>query len=166
MKKNLKPVAHFSHVIEAQIAQNYLVNEGIDCCIDDQFIVEVNWLFSNLVGGVKLMVPEEDVARAEELLKNIDAQKEDESSGLECPSCRSTNTELATSNKKGIALLILFLSSIPLPFLTKEKWHCKSCGYSWSYRVGRNIGSYLIPIIFVVGLYAIISLICKALGIG
>jgi hypothetical protein len=43
--------------------------EGIRAYLQDEHTVTINPLFSNAIGGIKLMVHEAQVARAQELLK-------------------------------------------------------------------------------------------------
>jgi len=62
-------IATFSHPFEAHLAKGKLESEGIEAFIADENIVGINWLYSNLVGGVKLKVREEDRDRALKLLQ-------------------------------------------------------------------------------------------------
>jgi hypothetical protein len=159
MNNKLVTVAQFSHVVEAQMAQNFLKNNQIESVISDEHIVSVNWLFSNLVGGVKLKVAEEDFAAAEKILQNASASdyaELAEESGLKCPQCSSYTSKLVPSANKGWAMLVLCLIYIPLPFLVREQWQCQKCGNLWFYRSPRNLLQYLIPIIAVIGLIAIV----------
>ena len=50
--------------IDAHLLQNYLESEGIDSFIQDEHTVDINPLFSNAIGGVRLQVREEDVEKA------------------------------------------------------------------------------------------------------
>ncbi|MFH1778386.1 MAG: DUF2007 domain-containing protein [Candidatus Omnitrophota bacterium] len=69
MKEKLVTIAKFTHVVDAHLARTKLESEGVECCIRDEHIVQMNWLLSNLVGGVKLQVKETDVDKAKEILK-------------------------------------------------------------------------------------------------
>jgi len=69
MSRPLTIIATFSHPFEAHLAKGKLESEGVEAFIADENIVGINWLYSNLVGGVKLKVWEED---REEALKILD----------------------------------------------------------------------------------------------
>ena len=64
MSEKLTIIASFSHPFEAHLAKGKLESEGIEAYIADENIVGINWLYSNLVGGVKLKVREDDRERA------------------------------------------------------------------------------------------------------
>jgi hypothetical protein len=69
MPEALILIATFSHPFEAHLAKGKLESEGIEAFIADENIVGLNWLYSNLVGGVKLKVHEEDRERALKVLQ-------------------------------------------------------------------------------------------------
>jgi hypothetical protein len=69
MSDALTLIATFSHPFEAHLAKGKLESEGIEAFIADENIVGINWLYSNLVGGVKLKVREEDKERALKILQ-------------------------------------------------------------------------------------------------
>jgi hypothetical protein len=68
MSDELTLIASFSHPFEAHLAKGKLESEGIEAYIADENIVGINWLYSNLVGGVKLKVREIDREKALEIL--------------------------------------------------------------------------------------------------
>ena len=53
---------------EAQVIQSHLDGSGIEAFLPDELTVQNNWLWTNAIGGVRVQVLEEDVARAEEVL--------------------------------------------------------------------------------------------------
>ncbi|MFO1518965.1 MAG: DUF2007 domain-containing protein [bacterium] len=61
-------IATFSRPFEAYLAKGKLESEGIEVFIADENIVGINWLLSNLVGGVKIQVREEEREKAVEIL--------------------------------------------------------------------------------------------------
>ncbi|HAP02112.1 MAG TPA: hypothetical protein DCQ93_09335 [Bacteroidetes bacterium] len=65
----LKMLLNFSYPGEAYIAKSHLEAEGIDCFITNENLLTINPLLSHAVGGVKLMVREEDYERAKEILE-------------------------------------------------------------------------------------------------
>ncbi len=66
----MKPavVARFGSLGEAESARSALQAAGIDAVLADDEIVALNWLYSNAVGGVKVLVAEEDEERAAAIL--------------------------------------------------------------------------------------------------
>lgn len=61
-------IAQFSKGFDAHLAKSKLESEGIEGFLADEHIVQMNWLYSNLVGGVKLQVRESDLVKAKEAL--------------------------------------------------------------------------------------------------
>jgi hypothetical protein len=59
----------FNLPIDAAVIRAKLEAEGIECFLENEIITQVNPLFSNAVGGVKLKVKESDVKDAIEILK-------------------------------------------------------------------------------------------------
>lgn len=94
-------VARFQSVGEAEIARSALDAAGIDVALDDENFIAVDWLAANAVGGVKLVVREEDRDRAATVLASpaadaaaLDAEPEEmvvrATAPVEqtrCPSC-------------------------------------------------------------------------------
>lgn len=134
MSEKLITIATFSQAIEAHVSKTKLESEGIICFIADENIVNMNWFYSNAVGGVKLQVKESDVKRALEILHqkpiSVDfmtgeAEKEDE--GIFCPKCGSSEVYYEKFSRRLVFASWLLLG-IPFPFF-KKKWICKQCGY-------------------------------------
>lgn len=61
-------IATFDFLTDARIAMGRLQAEGIPCVLADENLVQTDWLYSIAVGGIKLQVAPEDVARALEVL--------------------------------------------------------------------------------------------------
>lgn len=64
----LKVIARYSFPHEAHIAKELLALEGVAAFISDEHIVSVNWLYANMVGGVKLWVMQDDLLQAQKIL--------------------------------------------------------------------------------------------------
>ena len=54
---------------EAMIAKSMLDSAGIECFLGDENLVRIDWFYSNLIGGIKLMVRAEDAETARKLLE-------------------------------------------------------------------------------------------------
>lgn len=61
-------VKRFRDLPEAFVAKSILDSAQIDSFLADQNLVRMDWLYSNLVGGMKLMVRPEDLEEATKLL--------------------------------------------------------------------------------------------------
>jgi hypothetical protein len=61
-------VKRFRDLPEAVVAKSILDSAEIDSFLADENIVRMDWLYSNLVGGAKLMVRPEDLDEAIDLL--------------------------------------------------------------------------------------------------
>jgi hypothetical protein len=61
-------VKRFRDMPEAQVAESILDSAGIDCFLADENTIRMDWLWSNLLGGFKLMVRPEDLDAAAQLL--------------------------------------------------------------------------------------------------
>ena len=54
---------------EALVAKSILDSAGIESFLTDENLVRMDWFYSNLVGGIKLMVREEDAETARKVLE-------------------------------------------------------------------------------------------------
>ena len=78
-KRNLVLLRRFRDLPEALLAKGMLESAGIPCFLADDNMVRMDWLISNLLGGVKLMVEPEDFAEASRVLNEPAPQEfEDE----------------------------------------------------------------------------------------
>jgi len=65
-------IAQTSQPVEAHLMKTRLESEDIECFLQDENMVAANWLYSNAIGGVKLLVREEDAERAAKILSSIE----------------------------------------------------------------------------------------------
>ena len=54
---------------EAHLLQSYLGGSGIDSFLPDENTIQLDWLWSNAIGGIRVQVADEDAERAEEILR-------------------------------------------------------------------------------------------------
>jgi len=148
-------VARFTTVGEAESARSALDAAGIDARVGDENMVAVDWLMSQAVGGVKVLVPEEKLEEAAEVLGSGAAepasdQDEEgraearptslreygplpEASDIEeplCPRCGSREYYRVTWRRLRASSLILQFGAfliVPL-WLVLPKWKCDTCG--------------------------------------
>lgn len=98
----------------------------------------MDWLISNAVGGIKLVVDENDRETAAEILaQNNEDELQDVDYGdnreiedtIKCPACQSVETYDDRWHRKSVFLTILFLG-FPIPFTSKVQ-KCMDCGLRW-----------------------------------
>jgi hypothetical protein len=144
--KNLQILLTFMYPHEAHMAQSYLESYGIDSELRDELTAQVNNFYSNAIGGVKLLVKEEDFSRGIEVLKeggyiNESGTKEKvvERVFIEngfninaCPFCSSENISI----KKVPTIwtvIVLFILNAAFPILRKS-YTCYDCGREWKFQ--------------------------------
>lgn len=75
-KRNLVLLRRFRDIPEALLAKGKLDSAGVACFLGDENMVRLDWFYSNLLGGVKLMVDAEQFAEASRLLNEPAPQAE------------------------------------------------------------------------------------------
>ena len=135
MSKNWITVASFSQPFEAHLARTRLESEGITCVVSDEYLVRVDWLLSNAIGGVKLMVPVWEAERAKDVLRPrprlmvvADSQGEE----MVCPRCHSDDVYYTRYSRRVAGVFMLLLGFL-IPWRDR-RWTCKQCGYAWKER--------------------------------
>ncbi|WP_299587071.1 DUF2007 domain-containing protein [uncultured Microbulbifer sp.] len=127
----LVTIARFSFPYEAQIAKVRLESEGIEAFIADEHTINMQWLYSDAMGGVRLQVTETDVDEARDILNQDRSALVDQALGgrekRKCERCSSTNLEPFTKGKKP-AFLVFLLLGMPL-FFYQHGVKCKDCGH-------------------------------------
>ena len=134
MSKNWITVASFSRPMEAHLARTQLEADGITCVVSDEYLVRVDWLLSNAIGGVKLMVPVWEAERAKEILRPRPrlVVVADSAEELICPRCHCDDVYQVNANRRTIFLFVL-LFGFAIPWRSR-RWTCKQCGYAWKER--------------------------------
>lgn len=93
MDEKLVTAMTFSTLWEAEMALSRLESENIPAYLKDGETVNMNWLFSNAVGGVKVQVADVDLKKAVEILSTpltVDAQEEYYPDDvIVCPRCQN-----------------------------------------------------------------------------
>ena len=130
-----KPViiGRYRDLPEASIAKSILDSAGIESFLIDDNLVRLDWFYSNLVGGIKLVVREQDADGAGKMLDQVVPEKFDVDNVGEyqqplCPKCRSFEVSHDGLNKPP-TYAALFLG-LPIP-ITEKGWKCHSCGNAW-----------------------------------
>lgn len=126
----LTTIATYSFPYEAQIARAMLDSECIPAFIADEQTINMQWLYSNAMGGVRLQVPEIFVQQAIELLAEDFSEVVELEQGNDvtsCSACGGTNMEPYQKGKRWAFLIFIGLN-FPL-FPVKNTLRCQECGY-------------------------------------
>ncbi|RYD75994.1 MAG: DUF2007 domain-containing protein [Sphingobacteriales bacterium] len=85
---NFKQIASFDNYMLANMTLGLLEENFINCHLKDEHIVTIDPLLNPAVGGIKLMVAEEQYERA---LQLISTAEQDYLSEKICPKCKSAS---------------------------------------------------------------------------
>jgi hypothetical protein len=122
----------YSFPYEAQIAKIQLEAAEIPARIENEHTINMDWLYSNALGGVRLLVPESYAEEAKGLLTQDFSQELEQQFGASegCPNCGSSDIQSYTQGKRP-AYLVFLLLGFPL-FFYKNGTKCKECQHFWS----------------------------------
>jgi hypothetical protein len=123
----------YRDLTDALVAKSILDSAGIESFLADDNLVRMDWLYSNLIGGVKLLVRPKDADAANELLDETAPAKFDveglgEYQQPKCPKCSSM--DVSDRAQDGYVKAAGFIAGLPLKS-TRPGWTCKSCGNNW-----------------------------------
>lgn len=119
-------IANFQTIDEAQLARMKLEGSGIEVFIPDETTANMNWLYSNAIGGIRLQVQETDLEIAKEVLDLHPA----ENGMIKCPNCDSQNiTYRKLSLFSAITVMIGFI--LPSSEITID---CSDCKHTFQHK--------------------------------
>jgi hypothetical protein len=127
----LVTIASYSTPFEASLVRAKLEAFDIGVNLVDANTVGVNWLWSNVLGGVKVQVAESE---AEDALRILAVERSDEPDGEDvpeaavCPACGSADTHYFL-DRRGSFLTWLLLGVPLIPAVSKRV--CAGCGRKW-----------------------------------
>ncbi|MCB0739046.1 MAG: DUF2007 domain-containing protein, partial [Bacteroidetes bacterium] len=99
----LRTIRSYSLPIEAQIAKAKLESEGIPVFLADENTINMQWLYSNAMGGVRLQVPDPYVDQALTILSVDESEIVENQEGYDailCEACGSKNTRIYQKGKR------------------------------------------------------------------
>ena len=121
MQDNYKVLAVFEYSTEAQVTISKLESEGIRTMLMDEKTIDSDPLISQAIGGVKLLVFNDDFEKAVDIYNNIrEYQKDKNGNALHCTNCNSTRALIAPLERKNIFFMLF-------PFFEKTKYICNDC---------------------------------------
>ena len=127
-------VGVYQYSSEAIIFKGKLESEGIEVFMKDNYTIEANPLYSNAVGGVKLLVSKKDYTKAMKIISQVSEYSLDDASQLmKCPNCGAEQIDLVTSIKdlKSLFAFVFSMFLVLLPFYTKHKYKCEKCKFEF-----------------------------------
>jgi rubredoxin len=120
-------LAQLSKPEEAHLLRLRLEAGGVPAFVQDENVVNLNWLLSNAVGGVRVQIFEGDLEAAKEIL--AEPPLDETPTRIECPRCGSGKTSIDEFPKK-LAFLSLIILGFPIVF-SSRRWSCSECGHHW-----------------------------------
>jgi hypothetical protein len=126
-------IRQFRDLPEALLAKGALDSAEIESFLVDDNMIRMDWFYSNLVGGIKLCVKQEDAEAALDLLEQS-IPEEFEVDGVgpyeqpRCPKCQSLDIVFEDLNQPVAWVSAYVLAPIALH---RERWVCRSCGHRW-----------------------------------
>jgi hypothetical protein len=111
---------------EAQVARSVLESDGIAAVVQDQHMAQMDWLYVQAIGGLRLQVSSEDAGRATELLDTLEASAPPppaDEDAVACPLCGSLEQERVVTGRR---LAGLGLFGVPF-WRQRSVWRCASC---------------------------------------
>lgn len=131
-EKNITPmitIARFSTPEEAHLFRLRLASGGVEAFILDEHMIQMDWLISNAIGGVRVQIAEEDLELCREILHETPVAPE-ASITTACPFCGSMETERQNFTRR-LSFLSMLVLGCPLP-IAKNPFACNHCGKSWN----------------------------------
>lgn len=125
---NFVPVQVYQNYIDAHIIKGRLEEANINCWLKDEHTVTTNPIWTNAVGGIKLMVAETQQARALSLLQEFETERRNNRA---CENCGSHNIELVSTPRKASNWLSAFASFFfgDYAIAPDKVYHCFDCGH-------------------------------------
>jgi hypothetical protein len=132
--RHLVALRQFRDLPEALLAKGFLESAGVESFLIDETTIRMDWLWSNLLGGVKLCVNQEDAETGAQILsqeipENFSFEGAGDFEQPRCPQCQSLDIFFEDSNKRVAYAGMLFVG-FPIQ-VSRRRWKCQSCGYIW-----------------------------------
>jgi hypothetical protein len=134
MPEELVTVGTYSTLYEANLVKAELEAFDVDAVLADDNTVHMNWLYSNLIGGVKVRVPQSECEEARRIMRLDAAPAPDApdtpapAPAIVCPACGSAKSHYFL-DKRGSFLTWLFVGIPLMPAFSRRI--CDHCGAKW-----------------------------------
>jgi len=121
-------IATFTKPEDAHLLRMRLEAYGVSAFVQDESFVNLDLLYSNAIGGVRVQVADEDLREVKDLLA-ADPGISDQTDSIQCPKCGSTSIENERFSRRWGYLSLLFLG-FPLIFF-RRRFRCSDCLHTW-----------------------------------
>ncbi|MET4082271.1 hypothetical protein ABIB40_002229 [Pedobacter sp. UYP30] len=133
--------------MEANIVKGRIADAGFECFLADQNLAILNPLYTQAIGGVRLIVFEKDVSAIDQLLSEepglaaddvgeIEAEEKATNDGgkTTCEKCGSDHVGygMATKKRFGVWAMLVAFATFTYPIFGKKCYHCYDCGHEFS----------------------------------
>ena len=121
MNDNYKILAVFEYSTEAHVTKSRLDSEGFKTMLMDEKTIDSDPLISNAIGGVKLLVHQNDFEKALKIYNKIRTyQKDKNGNDILCSNCKSNRVLIAPTQRKNVFYMLF-------PFFEKTRHICNDC---------------------------------------
>lgn len=121
MKDNYTILAVFEFSTEAQLIKVKLDSEGIETMLMDEKTIDSDPSISPAIGGVKLLVLNDDLEKASKIYNEVRRyRKDDEGNPIHCSNCNSTKILVAEAQRQNFFYMLF-------PFFESRKFICNDC---------------------------------------
>ena len=117
----------FDNYFSASIMLSRLHADGIECYLKDEYTVTIDPILTNAVGGIKLVVKDQDEEAVKKLLAAYEAEYMKSAC---CPKCGSNSfTFIAKPGLTNFVTAILTWLLSNYAVAQDYVYHCEECGY-------------------------------------
>jgi hypothetical protein len=149
---NRVPIVLFNDRAKAQTIRQRLIKSGLNAEFNDSPGLPKLWFVSRGTAGVRIEVPEEQFASAEQLLLDWDEAEGALRDAIRCPECGSLRVEYPQYAKNSL-LTNLGLGLLASIGFVEKDYYCEDCHFTWP-KQGvrkRRDRSHLAPFYFIDG---------------
>lgn len=120
MRSKYHVLGAFDYLADAEVLKAKLESEGIHVFLKDANILQADPFIASAIGGVKVMVYQQDLERAEEIYNSVRRYAVDKNGNpVVCPNCKATRSERYSDRSNFWYRLF--------PFLEPMKYRCLKC---------------------------------------
>lgn len=132
-RRELVTIRKFRDLPEALLAKGSLESAGIEALLADDNVIRMDWFWSNLMGGIKLQVDQQDAEAANGILdqpipEEFDVAGVGEYHQPRCPRCQSLDVSFQELDEPVAYVSAYF--GVPIPW-KRRAWRCHACKTEW-----------------------------------
>ncbi|MBA6157112.1 DUF2007 domain-containing protein [Tenacibaculum sp. S7007] len=121
MRDDYTVLAVFEYSTEAQVVKSKLDSEGFKTMLMDEKTIDTDPLLSQAIGGVKLLIHNNDLEKGIIVYNEIREYEKDENGNTyQCGKCKSTRILVAPPQRKSFFFMLF-------PFFESRKLICNDC---------------------------------------